>query len=139
MAIGPFLATTQMPIEGTACNSGSSLTTAWLPAAAAISSNLWICQTSAGTPTLTVTAEYTIFDVSTNGAGTQVVRGPAITGVATNSRASIAVGSTSSVASWVHIDTPSELDYPYRWVRFNIAVSSANATGIWFAVCANGL
>lgn len=139
MAIGPFLATTQMPINGIPCNSGSSLTTPWLPASAAIASNLWVCQTSSGTPTLTVTAEYTIFDVATNGAGTQVVQGPEISGVATNSRANISVGTTNSVGEWIHLDTPAELDYPYRWVRFKVEVSSASASGIWFAVCANGL
>lgn len=139
MAIGPFISVTQIPINGTAVASGSSTTSAWIPVSVAVASNIWVCQTSAGTPTLTVTADYTIFDVTTNAAGTQTVMGPTITGVASNHRADIAVGTTTTVAGWVHLDSPPEMDYPYRWVRYKIAVADADATGLWLAVCHNGL
>ena len=140
MATGPFYATTKILLNGTACNSGASLTTEWIPAQSAIASNLWLCQTSAGTPDLTITAEYTIFHVDKTGAnGAQVVKGPSITGVTTNSIASIAIGTTSTKTQWVRFNTPSELDYPYTWIRFHVAVATANATGIWMAACSNGV
>lgn len=137
MAIGPFLSATQIPIEGVAVASGASTTSVWVPATSAIATNIWIAMTSAGTPTLTVTADVTIFDVIAGVNGTQTVTGPS--GITANYIADIAVGTSATVGGWKHLDAPTELDYPYRWIRFKAAAADADATAVWLAICHNGL
>jgi hypothetical protein len=138
MPTTPFLATTSMPINGVACASGATVTSDWMPARVALNSNIWVAQTSSGTPTLTVTADYTIFNVVNGPSGARTI-GTAITGITNNYR-TVSVTTTGTKGSWIHMDTPPELaDFPYVAIRYNITASVADATKVYLAVCQNGV
>src|SRR5512138_1837616 len=133
MPSSPFLATTNLPINYVLVDSGdvATATSEWIPASVAMNTNIWVAMTSSGTPTLTVTADVTVFDV-VNG-----VVGTAITGIANNYR-TISIGTTTTKDAWVHIDSPAEMDYPFKFIRYKLTINASTAR-VSCATCQNGL
>lgn len=130
---GPFQAVYDLPISNVAVTSGNTTTSAWMPASTLVGANFWFYQASSGSPSSTITIDYTIFPLTTaNAAPTIPVSG------GTNYRTVTLKSAETTKAAWQHYDTPAELEYPFLFYRINVAVSSANAT-VYVGVCRNGI
>lgn len=98
--------------------------------------NFWWYMTATGAPSVTIYVDYTIFDPapSKHAGGTH---DPASTD-RTNYRTITLASAQTTKGSWTHVDTPSELLYP--WTAYRVRVTEgagAAVTTFTLAVCSN--
>jgi len=128
-----FHTTYTVPISGASLSSGQTTTSKWIPVATADTINLWYYNNTTASPTLTITADITIFPCKDENTAPTIP----ITGGNNYKNVTYTTGGTTTGA-WVHVDTPAELlTYPVMWMRINVSSASA-ASLVYVAVAKNG-